>query len=282
MTLLSFSQTLSLGDVLDQTVRVFRRRFILLTSLMVTFAIVSLAIRIALAGNWRDPFSIDARPDFLTLLMQTVFASVTAIAIAAFIGWVVYQDTTGKPVQIWVGLRELVQHWRSLVILSTPILAEGLFTTSLYGGALAASQIGWFACLAGWSGPLVFVFLKAPFYFASISVAVENVGALTALGRTWRLVSRSLLRVCLILGAVRFLTFIIEWTSTFLFAFVSSFLSLPTSGLILFYTVGGSIVYILTQPLVLVCVAIVYVTLRVKYEGLDLEFHLQHLNARNP
>jgi hypothetical protein len=263
---------LEIGDVLDETFRLYRRNFLLLAGLSVAFSIPLAAFAgygySALFGALFNQASSSNPTDFSPY--APAFASLATGLVINFlvqpllfgaVSFAVCQSALGRPVTLANVLRGGVRKY--------PAVFGYLFLIFLMGVAFCLLPL-WIWILVGWVAVLPVMF-------------VENTGLVAAMGRSWQLVQGRWWRTFFILLLVFVLNYVVSLAlGAFLYLgqvllslFISPFLSLAI------YQAGVFAVSGLTIPILQIAIVLVYFDLRVRKEGLDL-FQLAQRVAAAP
>jgi hypothetical protein len=261
---------LEIGDLLDETFRMYRRHFFL-------FAGISVILSLPLAASAGFSFymvfnnlALQAAstqpPDLGPTLVSLAIFFVIAIALYPLLyGSVTYaacESALGRPVTFWGALRAALRRYFHII---------GYFLV-LTGMALLFCVFP----LWIWIGVRWIVWMPAMF--------IENIGLGAALGRSWRLVEGRWWRTFLILVLMYILIQVVASAlQAFLFlgqlllqAVLSSYLSLAIS------EATGIVVSSLVAPILQIATVLMYFDLRVRKEGLDLFQLAQRVGAPPP
>jgi hypothetical protein len=264
---------LEIGDLLDETFRMYRRHFFLFAGISVVLSIPLAALAgysfFTLFANLVQQVGPD-QPPSLTSLTPSVTAFVVFglvnLALYPFLyGAVTYaacESAQGHPVTVWGALRAAFRRYFQiaafLLLISLMVLMFCLVPLWIW------IWVGWIAVM-----PVMFI---------------ENTGLIAAMGRSWKLVEGRWWRTFLIL----FLMFIlIEVVASALGAFlylgqlvlsivISSYLSLAIS------EAASVIISSLVNPILQIAIVLIYFDLRVRKEGLDLVQLAQRVGAPQP
>jgi len=252
---------LEIGDVLDETFRLYRRNFLLLAGLSVAFSIPLAAFAgygySALFGELFNQATSSNPTDFSTF--APAFASLGTGVVINFlvqpllfgaVSFAVCQSALGRPVTLAGVLRGGLRKY--------PAVFAYLFLIFLMGVAFCLFPL-WIWILVGWVAVLPVMF-------------VENTGFVAAMGRSWQLVQGRWWRTFFILLLVFVLNYVVSLAlGAFLYLgqlllsiFISPFLSLAI------YQAGVIAVSGLTIPILQIAIVLIYFDLRVRKEGLDL------------
>ena len=252
---------LEIGDVLDETFRLYRRNFLLLAGASVAFSIPLAAFAgygySALFGELFTQASSGNPTDFSTFA-PAVASLATGVVINFLVQpllfgaicFAVCQSALGRPVSLWVVLRGGLRRY--------PQVFGYLFLIFLMGIAFCIFPL-WIWILTGWVAVLPVMF-------------VENTGLVAAMKRSWQLVQGRWWRTFFILVLVFVLNYVVSLAlGAFLYLgqlllsiFISPFLSLAI------YQAGVIAVSGLTIPILQIAIVLIYFDLRVRKEGLDL------------
>lgn len=253
---------LEIGDLLDDTFRLYRRHFLLFGALSVILAIPTAALFGLAFGSFAVAAgsSVTDSTTFGLLLVFIGAALLVSILILPFThSAIIYaacesaqgRAVTASGVLAGVGRRyfPLLAYW----------LIFNVYTAYLATVLCVAPVILWTWGFVGW-------FVVTPVMF------VERVGLGAAFSRSWALVRGRWWRTFLILFLLVVLWFLVDLglgafvnlAQTLLAVFVSPFLSTVVS------TAGGQLVGSLANPIMQIAIVLVYFDLRVRKEALDL------------
>lgn len=249
---------LEIGDLLDETFRMYRRHFFLFAGISVILSI-PLAVSAGFSffsvfNNLAQQVASNQPPD-----LGPIFASlgvifvITAALYPLLYGSITYaacESALGRPVTFWSALRAALR--RYLHIVGYFLLVAGMALLFCVFPLWIWIGVRWIAWM-----PAMFV---------------ENIGLSAALGRSWRLVEGRWWRTFLILFLMYILVEVVASAlQAFLYlgqillqAVVSSYLSLAIS------EAAGILVSSLVSPILLIAIVLIYFDLRVRREGLDL------------
>jgi hypothetical protein len=249
---------LEIGDLLDETFRMYRRHFFLFAGISVILSIPLAASAgfsfFALFNNLAQQAASNQTPDMGPTLASLAVVVVLAVALYPLLyGSITYaacESALGRPVTFWGALRAALRRYLHIV---------GYFLLIVPMVVLFCLFPLWI-----WIGVRWIVWMPAMF--------VENIGLGAALGRSWRLIEGRWWRTFLIL----FLMYIlIQVVATALQAFlylgqillqavVSSYVGLAIS------EATGILVSSLVSPILQIATVLIYFDVRVRREGLDL------------
>ncbi|HEY8865124.1 MAG TPA: hypothetical protein VIO37_13320 [Candidatus Dormibacteraeota bacterium] len=259
---------LEIGDLLDETFRMYRRHFLLFAGLSVIFAIPTAAFSGFILYTLFNtllrpgrPFMVD--PSFL--VWYGVFLLITLVLVPFQYGVVTYaacESALGRPVTASGVLNGVLRRY-------FPLLGYFILV-SLMAVAFCLLPL-WIWIWVSWCVVLPVMF-------------IENVGLLPAMGRSWRLVEGRWWRTFLVL----FLVLVVFYVATLaLRAFIAlgqALLQLVVSQMVVLWISGATtaIVDSLVFPVVQIAIVLIYFDLRVRKEGLDLFQQAQRVTPPLP
>ncbi|HXC80159.1 MAG TPA: glycerophosphoryl diester phosphodiesterase membrane domain-containing protein [Candidatus Acidoferrum sp.] len=249
---------LEIGDLLDETFRMYRRHFFLFAGISV---ILSIPLAVGAGFSFFNLFndlalqtSSNQPPDLGPTLASLAIVLVLAIALYPLLyGSITYaacESALGRPVTFWGAMRAALSRYLHILgyfaLLTAMAILFCLFPLWIWIG------VRWIAWM-----PAMFI---------------ENIGLGTALGRSWRLVEGRWWRTFLILFLMYILVEVVAGAlqaflslgQFLLQAFVSTYLSLAIS------EATGILVSSLVAPILQIATVLIYFDLRVRREGLDL------------
>ena len=254
---------LEIGDVLDETFRMYRRHFLLFAGVSVVLAIPSAAISGLALGWFSTALSqVSGTPDlssFGTVLGALAVAGAVGLVILPFNnGAIVYaasESALGRPVTpggIVTGILRryfgLLGYWLLFAI-----------TLGLSIALCVVPVVLWIWVFVGWS-------VVTPVMF------VERIGLGAAMGRSWNLVQGRWWRTFVILLLMYIVWYVasialsgfIQVTQVLLMLVMSPFLASALAA------ASGQLVSALVNPVMQIAIVLVYFDLRVRREALDL------------
>ena len=264
---------LEIGDLLDETFRIYRRHFLLFAGISVILAIPSAGLQgysfFALFNNFLQSVNAGQNPDFNSLLPPLILFALGYLVnflLSPFIfGAVIYaacESALGRPIDIWGVLRGVLHRYFPILgyvfLLDLMVLLFCLFPLWIW------IAVGWVAVL-----PVMFV---------------ENVGLGAAMGRSWRLVEGRWWRTFLILFLVLLLWYFargaleafVSLANLLVGVVVSSYVTLAIT------EAAAIVISALVTPIVQIAIVLVYFDLRVRREALDLFQLAQNISASQP
>lgn len=264
---------LEIGDILDETFRMYRRHFVVLAGTSVAFTIPLAAVAgfgfvglysalldQAASGN---PTDLNSFTPYLTAIgLGTVINLALLPLLYGSVALAVCDAALGRPVTIRSilggALRRYLHVGGYVGVLILMVFAFCLFPL-------------WIWIAVGWAAVLPAMF-------------VENIGLGAAMRRSWHLVQGRWWRTFLILFLIYILNYVVSIAlEAFLYLgqlllsiFLSQFVSLAL------YEAGAIIVSGLLIPILQIALVLVYFDLRVRKEGLDLFQQAQRLSPPPP
>lgn len=292
---------LGIGDILDRAVRIYRRNFVTLVSIIAVISLPLLLIQVlaaALTLPWLtnsvngDAFAIQALgglfflAQFVTVIV-TFFATIFQVgAIAAFVS----EQLKGRTLSLREAYGQALRRGVSLVI-ATVLL--GLVIVTLLGvlfvpfllplgissiaRSIDDSVLGIMSvlvCCFGLPLSLIYLYLSVRWMFYGQAIVVENYNSTGGLGRSWKLVKGkfwrtlgfylilAILVIAFTTGPIYLLTF---------FSFLIPSLALAT----IMNSVAQTLLQVIILPIQYVALTLYYFDLRVRQEGYDLELQLE-------
>ena len=263
---------LEIGDVLDETFRLYRRHFLLLGGVAVAFSLPLAALAGYGLGNLFGTLATQAAsgnpPDVSTLsgtflgvgLGYLVYILLVPLQYGA-ITYAVCEAALGHPVTLWSAFRGGIR--RYLHVLGLVALVLGMAIVFCLFPLWIWILVGWIAVL-----PAMFI---------------ENIGLGAAFSRSWRLVQGRWWRTFFIVFLVYILTNVVSAALGAFLYLGQALLAIVLSPLITFtiYEAALIIVSALVVPILIIAMVLIYFDLRVRKEGIDL-FQLADHIATQP
>lgn len=263
---------LEIGDLLDETFRMYRRHFLLFAGIAVLLAIPSAALAgysfLAFFGSFLQQLGTGQNPDLNSLTQATgilFLGLMLNIALSPFmyaISYAVCQSALGRPVTAWSAVRGAGRRYFHLlgylIVQGFMLLFICIFPLWIW------IWIGWVALV-----PVMFI---------------EDTGLISAMGRSWRLVEGRWWRTFLIVFLMVILVSIVQAAlvafvnlgQLLLQIFLSGYLATAIS------EAASVLVGALVNPILQIAIVLIYFDLRVRREGLDLFQLAQRLAAPQP
>lgn len=259
---------LEIGDLLDETFRMYRRHFVLFAGLSVIFAIPTAAVTgFTLYTLFNTVLKPGSRVVFepSILIWYLVFLLVTLAIVPFQYGAVTYaagESALGRPVTLSGVLQGVVRRY-------FPLLGYMLLI-SLMAIAFCLLPL-WIWIWVGWCVVMPVMF-------------IENVGLIEAMGRSWRLVQGRWWRTLLVLFLMFVVYYVVSLALRAFLALGQALLQLVLSQLVIVWisAATSAIVDSLVYPLVQIAIVLIYFDLRVRKEGLDLFQQAQRISPPLP
>lgn len=269
---------LEVGDLLDETFRIYRRHFLLFGGISVILSIPSAALFGLALGSFSSALqqTNGQTPDlsFVTPLLAGLAAGllVNLLILPFSMGAVMYaacESALGRPVTPGGILSGVLRRY-------FPLLGYWLlFFFSLYVALIlcVAPVALWLWIFVGWV-----VVIPAMF--------VEDIGLGTAFGRSWRLLQGRWWRTFLVLFLIGIVWYIAQFALSAFLQLGQVLLQLVLSPFIAAAVASAfsQIIAALVNPILQIAIVLIYFDLRVRKEGLDLfqQAYQLHLRAAPP
>ena len=252
---------LEIGDVLDETFRIYRRNFLVIAGVSVAFAIPFAALagygfgslftnllNQAASGNPADFSSVSGGLVGLGL-GYLVNIALQPLQVGA-VTYVVSESALGHAVTIRGVLRAAVRRYLHVLGLVLLILAMSI--------AFCVFPL-WIWILVGWVAVLPAIF-------------IENLGLGAAMSRSWRLVRGMWWRTFFVLLLVGLVWYVVTIALGGFFYLGQALLSIVVSPYIALSIYEAAVILVqgLTVPILLIAIVLLYFDLRVRKEGIDL------------
>jgi hypothetical protein len=263
---------LEIGDLLDETFRMYRRHFLLFAGISVILAIPFAALAgysvFAFFGNFLQQLAAGANPDMTNFGQSIVIYGagiLVNLALYPFLFAISYaacESALGRPVNAWAAI---VGAGRRYFQLSGYLILQVLMV------ALFCLFPLWIWIWVGWVAIVPVMF-------------IEKTGLISAMTRSWRLVEGRWWRTFFI---VFLMVILVEIVTVPLVAFMylgSFLLQIVLSGYIVqaIVEVASVLINALVAPIFQIAIVLIYLDLRVRQEGLDLFQLAQHVAAPQP
>lgn len=286
-------QPMSLGDILDRAVRLYRRHF------LHTLAIVSLPHLLiipawSVLGNgftgrgrplaWQNPVFMVGGFVFVIAYLYTYFASMGALARS------VSERYLGGSPTIWTSYFPVIRLSPSLVWAYILASLAGIGVLGMGGIFFAAGLLVFnqFRMVAGYVmaailgiGSIALIFYAVRIFLRSFLITqiivIENIRGWTAIKRSWKLMRPSVGKAGLILvfGSV------VSVVISFLFNFPAGMVVTLRPGWLTFVLsrVLSGAGQILSAPFAMIAFTLLYYDCRIRQEAFDLEIMAQNLGV---
>jgi glycerophosphoryl diester phosphodiesterase family protein len=252
---------LEIGDVLDETFRMYRRHFPLFAGISVIFSIPLAALSgygyfalfnfAATQATSSNPGDINSFLASLSPLLAGVLVNVAVLPLLyGGVSYAVCQSAIGNPVSLWAALRGAFRRYFQVLfyylLLGLMVVVFCVFPLWIW------ISVSWIAVL-----PVMFV---------------ENTGLFAAMGRSWRLVQGRWWRTFFILLLVFVLNYVVSLALGAFLYLGQVLLTLLLSPYIALAIYEGAVVLVsaLVNPVLLIAIVLIYFDLRIRKEALDL------------
>jgi hypothetical protein len=263
---------LEIGDLLDETFRMYRRHFLLFAGISVIVSIPAAALSgfsyYALLGGLLTQTGT-GQPDFSTVQASLVGIGIGAlvnIALTPFyygaVTFAACESALGRPVTAGGVIRAVLRRYFQLlgywVLIWLMIVVFCLIPLWIW------IWIGWVIVM-----PVMFV---------------EGTGLTSAMGRSWRLVRGRWWRTFLIIFLLFIIFGIVRAALGAFFALGFGLLQIVVSSVVVLWISAavGVIVDSLVNPVLQIAIVLIYFDLRVRREALDLFQLAQHVAGPQP
>ena len=263
---------LEIGDVLDETFRIYRRHFWLFAGISVIMAIPAAALTAFVYGllaNFLQLANTNQTPDaggLVTALLVYLIGYLFLLLLTPFtygmVTYAVCDSALGRPVTIWGALHAVVRRYFAIlgyfVLIALMALFFCLFPLWIW------IEVGWLVVL-----PVMFI---------------EKVGLGGAMGRSWRLVQGRWWRTFLIIFLVGLLYTVVQVSLAGFLGLANGLLTIVVSQYVALAIGQGASILVssLAIPVVQIAIVLVYFDLRVRREALDLFQLAQRVSASQP
>jgi hypothetical protein len=264
---------LEVGDLLDETFRIYRRHFLLFAGISVILAIPAAGLQgysfFTLFSNFLQSTTTGQPFNFNNLLPSLVVIAigyVINVLLSPYsYGAVVYaacESALGHPVTVWDALRGVTRRYFSIL---------GYVLLVALMGVLFCLLPLWIWIWVGWVAVLPVMF-------------VENVGLGAAMGRSWQLVRGRWWRTFLILLLVVLVWYFARIALEAFIALANALIGVVVSAYVVLAITQAAaiIVAAFVNPVLQIAIVLIYFDLRVRREALDLFQLAQHVTASQP
>ena len=264
---------LEIGDLLDETFRIYRRHFLLFAGISVVLAIPAAGLQgysfFALFSTFLQAVNGTTTPDFNSLLPAlAVFAIgylvnfLLAPFTSATVIYAACQSALGRPVTVWGAMGGVLRRY-------FPILGY-LFILDLMAVLFCLFPL-WIWIAVGWVAVIPVMF-------------VENAGLVAAMGRSWRLVEGRWWRTALILFLIVLVWYFAGLALEAFIGIANALIGVVVSSYVVQAVAQGAgvIVAALVNPVLQIAIVLIYFDLRVRREAIDLFQLAQQVSASQP
>jgi len=300
---------MSAGDILDQAIRIYRRNFAPLVSIVaiVSVPIAVLQVIATLISYPLSAFLPSASPAFdpnsfnttrlvlgqAILYLIAFIAAIAAIFQSAALTVFVSERFLGRLITVRQAYARAFRRWLALLIATiliglvfaavfgvlfgvffVPFLGFGLLGSGMDSGASAAMGVlSLLMCCLILPALGIVIFLTARWAFFIPAIVLENYNSTGGMGRSWKLVKGSFWRVALILFMLVILVYLFSVGPILLASFLALALASPAL-LAIVNSVVVTLVNIILTPLQFAALTILYYDLRIRKEGFDLQVQM--------
>ena len=264
---------LEIGDVLDETFRMYRRHFVLFAGISVIFSIPLAALSgygyfalfnfAATQATSSNPGDFNSFLASLSPLAAGVLVNVAVLPLLyGGVSYAVCQSAIGNPVTLWGALRGAFRRYFQVLfyylLLGLMVVVFCLFPLWIW------ISVNWIAVL-----PVMFV---------------ENTGLFAAMGRSWRLVQGRWWRTFFILLLVFVLNYVVSLALGAFLYLGQVLLTILLSPYVALAIYEGAVVLVsaLVNPVLLIAIVLIYFDLRIRKEALDLFQLAQQVTVAPP
>jgi hypothetical protein len=264
---------LEVGDLLDETFRIYRRHFLLFAGISVVLSIPTAGLQgysfFTLFNTFVQSANSSHGPDFNGLvpsLFLLAIGYVISLLLSPFsYGAVIYaacESAQGRPVTVWDALRAVLRRYFAIL---GYLLLIGLMAV------LFCLLPLWIWIWVGWVAVLPVMF-------------VENVGLGAAMGRSWRLVQGRWWRTFLILFLVLLVWYFARIALEAFIALANGLIGVVVSSYVVLGITQAAAIIVgaLVNPVVQIAIVLIYFDLRVRREALDLFQLAEHVSSSQP
>jgi hypothetical protein len=264
---------LEVGDILDETFRIYRRHFLLLAGISVILAIPAAGLAgysfltifgtLIQSASSGQPFDINnVLPSLSLLLVGYLIILLLSPFTSAAVLYAACESAQGRPVTIWGAFRGVLRRYFSILGF---IVLTGLMTVLFCLFPL------WIWIWVRWVAVLPVMF-------------VENVGLVAAMGRSWRLVEARWWRTFFILFLVGLIWYFAGIALAAFIGLATGLIGSFVSSYVVLAVLQGAQVLVsaLVNPLLQIALVLIYFDLRVRREALDLFQLAQRVSSTQP
>lgn len=295
---------MSISDIFDETIDLYRSKFVLFVGIAAAISVPFLFVQSALQPRY-------APGENVHILLNYVFTYTAAVYIPL---WIITQIVTGAITfavsESYLGRRaSIASCYRKMfssrvffpffgaVLLKSALVTVPIFSfLSLVTVVMFSMAIGYGAALTpvvllavgvplGIGALFISAYLWLRFVLVEPSLIVEMKGTMGSLGRARRLVQGNMLKAFAVISIAYAVTFMISGMLLMPFLLViwsSAFTkhAAPSSSLTAIYTALSVLLNTVLMPIVPITVVLLYYDVRIRKEGFDLEVLASELGLR--
>ena len=252
---------LEIGDLLDETFRIYRRHFFLFAGISVILTIPVAALTgfvfYTLSGSFLQSINSNQAPDL------SLFApSLLALGVALLVSFALYPFTAAAVV--YAACASALGH---------PVTLGGVLggVSRRYFPILGYVILLWLMAVMFCLFPL-WIWISVGWVAVLPVMFIEKAGLVDAMGRSWRLVQGRWWRTFLILLLIFVLWYVVRLALGAVLFLASTLLQIVMSPILTLAVISsvGEVVYALATPVLQIAIVLIYFDLRVRQEGLDL------------
>lgn len=296
-TVLPFLRPMRVAELLDATIRLYRKNFLTFVAIVAIVQVPLLVINGALSFpmaqateemSTYDPYSFDpetydpeAPPDFafppglgryflwlgIQFLVSATLGLVGTSLMTGALAWAVSERHLQRPVTVGRAYRAVLRRWK-------PLLGAALLTLGLY---FLLYIFVFVPCLGQIAGIPALAFTYVCLRFVPQAVMLDEQRAGEALRRSWYLTKPYFWRVLGIVALLWLFGILITAGPSYIANFGAAALPMSYVARTLLITAVSTLLSLLYVPIRLAGETLVYYDLRVRAEGLDLELELDAL-----
>ncbi len=301
---------MGLPELLDRSVSIYRSNFLLFIGI-VAIVTVPLTLAQVLAALLFFPTStftgtgfgstVSTLVYYALILMLGIVAAFGGIIQMAALAVAVSERYHGRTITLKAVYARTLRRWDSLLVVFLILGAvNGIVFLVLFGGpffmvllssasaSAGAGVVGvllmLLSCLAFLPAIILLAFLDSRWALTLPALMVENLHALSALGRSWRLVKGYFWRV---LGALILLVafmYFLSLVPTMLIQMLALFIAAATNSVTIMTALNAvvsAIMNIVITPIQFTVLTLLYYDIRIRKEGYDLQLRAEAMNLSN-
>ena len=273
MTAVSSLKPLSMGQLLDRAIRLYRNNFLLFIGIVTLTQIPASAFTVLLVIVTTNPTFIETFTGDLFTLMAALVGFVAGIVSAlitqigtAALTRAIADIYLGETIGILEAYRKIGNSWLSLI---GALILSGLMMTALFIFFFIPC-IGWVAAIPGFG--LIMFFAMAVIPLIAPIIVLEGKGARSGISRAWNLARQ---RFWWVFGFVLILTIFAQLivTGPVALSQIALLSVLNTTNQTLVAVLQQLVAFLLSiiyLPIQLTCITLLYFDMRVRLEGFDL------------
>lgn len=264
MSSLPLLRPLSIGEILDRALRLYRSQFVLLISIPLVALVPVMGLQVVSQLIWHTTQLID--------LLQNAFVQLlvsSALVVAISQAYLTRPPTVGEAYQ--AAVQRYASAWGSSFLMG---LAIGLPTALLACGVIALAQDAGIWLVILFVLPYAF-FLGTRWSLMLPGILLEHLGAQSGLGRSWALTEGAFWKVFGTSFLAGLLIIVLATVPQLAIAYGLEMFVTNMDIVSLVETVLAQVSLIFTMPVSVGVTVVLYYDLRVRKEGFDLEWQAQ-------